>query len=55
MSFDAFGFATLSVGVGALQLLLDRGQQNDWFSSTETWIEAVTLVIMTSPTSSPTP
>jgi MFS transporter, DHA2 family, multidrug resistance protein len=46
MRFDVFGFATLSVGVGALQLLLDRGQQNDWFSSTETWIETITLAIM---------
>jgi MFS transporter, DHA2 family, multidrug resistance protein len=43
--FDVFGFATLSLGLGALQLLLDRGQQNDWFSSTETWIEAVIAVI----------
>src|SRR5450631_4134122 len=43
--FDVFGFATLSLGLGALQLLLDRGQQNDWFSSTESWIEAVTAVI----------
>jgi MFS transporter, DHA2 family, multidrug resistance protein len=32
--FDVFGFTTLSLGLGALQLLLDRGQQNDWFSST---------------------
>jgi MFS transporter, DHA2 family, multidrug resistance protein len=46
MRFDVFGFATLSLGIGALQLLLDRGQQNDWFSSTETWIEAVILVVM---------
>ena len=44
--FDVFGFATLSLGVGALQLLLDRGQQNDWFSSPETWIEAIALVVM---------
>jgi len=43
--FDVFGFATLSLGLGALQLLLDRGQQNDWFSSTEAWIEAVVAVI----------
>jgi MFS transporter, DHA2 family, multidrug resistance protein len=47
MRFDTFGFATLSLAIAALQLLLDRGQQNDWFSSTETWIEAVTLVVMT--------
>ena len=44
--FDVFGFATLSLGIGALQLLLDRGQQNDWFSSPETWIEAIALVVM---------
>ena len=36
-----FGFATLSLALGALQLLLDRGQQNDWFSSAECWIEAI--------------
>jgi DHA2 family multidrug resistance protein len=45
--FDVFGFATLSLAIGALQLLLDRGQQNDWFSSTETWIEVIALVVMT--------
>jgi DHA2 family multidrug resistance protein len=39
--FDFFGFATLSLALGSLQLLLDRGQQNDWFSSTEAWIEAI--------------
>ena len=44
--FDVFGFSTLSLGIGALQLLLDRGQQNDWFSSTETWIEVIALVVM---------
>jgi DHA2 family multidrug resistance protein len=44
--FDVFGFATLSLGIVALQLLLDRGQQNDWFSSTETWIEMIALVVM---------
>jgi DHA2 family multidrug resistance protein len=37
--FDMFGFVTLSVAIGALQMLLDRGEQNDWFASTETWIE----------------
>ena len=41
MQFDVFGFATLSLAIGALQMLLDRGQQNDWFSSTETWIEVI--------------
>jgi len=46
MRFDVFGFATLSLAIGALQLLLDRGQQNDWFSSTETRIEAIAAVVM---------
>ena len=43
--FDVFGFSTLSLAIGSLQLLLDRGQQNDWFSSTETWIEAIVAAI----------
>jgi DHA2 family multidrug resistance protein len=45
MQFDAFGFTSLSLGVGALQMLLDRGQQNDWFSSVETWTEAIVMTI----------
>ncbi len=32
--------APLSLGIGALQMMLDRGQIQDWFSSTEIWIEA---------------
>ncbi len=39
--FDFFGFATLALAVACLQLMLDRGQTNDWFGSPETWIEAV--------------
>jgi DHA2 family multidrug resistance protein len=38
--FDFVGFASLSLAIGGLQLLLDRGPANDWFSSAETWIEA---------------
>src|SRR5690606_2956372 len=38
-SFEFFGFAMLSLGVGALQLMLDRGADADWFSSVEIWIE----------------
>ena len=37
--FDFFGFAMLSLGVGALQLMLDRGGEVDWFSAMEIWIE----------------
>lgn len=43
--FDVFGFAALSLAIGSLQMLLDRGQQNDWFSSTETWIEAIITLL----------
>jgi DHA2 family multidrug resistance protein len=38
--FDFFGFSALSVAIGALQLMLDRGQLKDWFSSTEICVEA---------------
>jgi DHA2 family multidrug resistance protein len=38
--FDFFGFTALSIGIGALQLMLDRGQLKDWFNSTEIWVEA---------------
>ncbi|HEX3913381.1 MAG TPA: DHA2 family efflux MFS transporter permease subunit [Steroidobacteraceae bacterium] len=43
--FDFFGFTALSIGIGALQLMLDRGQLKDWFSSTEIWIEATIGVV----------
>ncbi len=33
MKIDFFGLALLGAGVGSLQLLLDRGQRNDWFNS----------------------
>src|SRR5215475_1567554 len=38
--FDFFGFAMLSLGIGALQLMLDRGETKGWFGSTEILIEA---------------
>ncbi len=38
---DWFGFATLSVAIGALQILLDRGEELDWFSSNQMIIAAV--------------
>jgi len=37
--FDFFGFAMLSLAVGAIQMMLDRGDQLDWFSSPEIWLE----------------
>jgi DHA2 family multidrug resistance protein len=38
--FDFMGFATFSLAIGALQMLLDRGELKDWFGSTEIWVEA---------------
>ena len=37
--FDFFGFGLLSIAVGALQLMLDRGAELDWFSSPEVLVE----------------
>jgi MFS transporter, DHA2 family, multidrug resistance protein len=37
---DWLGFASLSISIAALQILLDRGEQLDWFSSGEIMIEA---------------
>jgi DHA2 family multidrug resistance protein len=41
LKFDWTGFAALSLGLGALQLMLDRGEQQDWFHSTEIVAELV--------------
>jgi DHA2 family multidrug resistance protein len=37
--FDFFGFAMLSLAVGSLQLMLDRGEYKDWLASTEIRVE----------------
>ncbi len=39
--FDVFGFAMLSLTVGAVQMMLDRGELKDWFGSGEIWVEAI--------------
>src|SRR5271168_2644916 len=38
---DWFGFGTLSLAIGAMQVLLDRGEGLDWFGSGEIVIEAI--------------
>jgi DHA2 family multidrug resistance protein len=38
--FDFLGFATLSIAIAALQVMLDRGQLKDWFSSSEIILES---------------
>jgi DHA2 family multidrug resistance protein len=42
---DIFGFITLSLAIGMLQLFLDRGEQLDWFDSWEIKLEAVAALI----------
>src|SRR5260370_482752 len=37
--FDFFGFGALAIAIGALQMLLDRGELKDWFHSSEIWVE----------------
>jgi DHA2 family multidrug resistance protein len=44
LRFDWFGFAALAVGIGSLQLLLDRGEQVGWFEAFEIWAEAIISV-----------
>src|ERR1700758_5302598 len=40
--FDYIGFALLAIGVGALQVALDKGQEDDWFGS-----HFITILIVT--------
>ncbi|MBC7147541.1 MAG: DHA2 family efflux MFS transporter permease subunit [Thioclava marina] len=44
ISFDFFGFAALAIGIGALQMMLDRGSDLDWFASREIWLELALAV-----------
>ena len=41
--FDLLGFALLSLAIGALQMMLDRGESLDWFASREIMIEAMIM------------
>lgn len=43
--FDLLGFAFLSLGIGALQMMLDRGESLDWFASREVTIEAMLAIL----------
>jgi DHA2 family multidrug resistance protein len=45
LTFDWFGFGLLALGLGALQMMLDRGTGKDWFSSTEIVVEAVLALL----------
>jgi MFS transporter, DHA2 family, multidrug resistance protein len=41
---DRFGFAMLAIGLATLQLLLDRGQQEDWLQSWEIIVELLIVI-----------
>ncbi len=41
LRFDWFGFLALAVGIGSMQLALDRGEQLGWLESDEIIIEAI--------------
>ena len=44
LRFDWFGFAALAIGIGSLQLMLDRGEQVGWFDSREIWVELIVAI-----------
>lgn len=43
--FDLLGFTLLSVAIGSFQLMLDRGEQVDWFGSKEIIVECVVAAV----------
>src|SRR5512146_2225981 len=50
LAIDTWGIALLALGIGALQIALDKGQQDDWWSSTTITtlaiVSAITLVAL---------
>jgi MFS transporter, DHA2 family, multidrug resistance protein len=45
LRFDWFGFAALAIGIGSLQLALDRGEQLGWLESNEIIAEFIVSAI----------
>jgi DHA2 family multidrug resistance protein len=46
LGIDYWGIGMLALGVGALQVILDKGQEDDWFAAN--WIVAATAVAVCS-------
>jgi MFS transporter, DHA2 family, multidrug resistance protein len=42
---DLLGLLLLAVGIGCLQIMLERGEAKDWFSSTEIIVEAILATV----------
>ena len=48
MKIDYWGLALLALGLGCLQIVLDKGQKDDWFSSGFiTWLSLISAVSLT--------
>jgi DHA2 family multidrug resistance protein len=45
-AFDKIGFGTLLIWTGCLQVVLDKGQEADWFGAV--WVRWLTLICVTS-------
>src|ERR1700756_747412 len=45
LRFDWFGFGALAIGIGALQVALDRGEQLGWLESNEIIAEFVVAIV----------
>jgi DHA2 family multidrug resistance protein len=46
LRIDYFGFSLLALGLGTLQLVLDKGQQYDWFASAFILAGAIASVVL---------
>jgi DHA2 family multidrug resistance protein len=45
LRFDWFGFAALAVGIGSMQVALDRGEQLGWLESSEIIAEIIVSIV----------
>jgi DHA2 family multidrug resistance protein len=45
LKFDWFGFGALAIGIGSMQLALDRGEQLGWLESNEIVTEAIIAIV----------
>jgi DHA2 family multidrug resistance protein len=45
LRFDWFGFAALAIGIGSMQLALDRGEQLGWLESNEIIVESIISIV----------
>src|SRR4051812_7179172 len=45
LTFDWFGFAALAIGIGSLQIALDRGEDQGWLESNEIIIEFIIAAV----------